>query len=188
MKQVAYVTGNTLKFTIAKKALEGTGIDLVQEKLETPEIQSENGEEVAAFSAKLASEKLSKPVIVSDFGIYIEALNGFPGPFIKYINHWLTSEDLLKLMEGKENRKIVEKDYLAYCEPGKESVVFASENFGKMAHKTGKPQFRNFTIDQIFIPEGFDKVQSEIPEEQMIEYWNSGGIWKKLAQYLQTLN
>jgi len=78
------------------------------------------------------------------------------------------------------------KDYLAYCEPGKESVVFVSENYGKMAYKTGKPQFRNFTFDQIFIPEGFDKVQSEIPEDQMIEYWNSGRVWEKFAKYLIT--
>ena len=89
-------------------------------------------------------------------------------------------------MEGRENRKIVGKDYLAYCEPGKESVVFVSENYGKMAYKTGKPQFRNFTFDQIFIPEGFDKVQSEIPEDQMIEYWNSGRVWEKFAKYLIT--
>ena len=184
MKQIAYVTGNSLKFNVAKKALENSDIELIQEKLETPEIQSENGEEVAAFSAKWASEKLGKPVIVSDFGVYIEALNGFPGPFIKYINHWLTSEDIIRLMNGKENRKITERDYLAYCEPGTEPVVFVGENFGNITTKLGQIKYRGYTLDQIFIPDGFDRVQSEIPEEQMIEFWNSGKVWEKLTQYL----
>jgi len=184
MKQVVYVTGNPLKFNVAQKALENSNIELIQEKLDTPEIQSENGEEVAAYSAEWASEKLGRPVIVSDFGVYIEALNGFPGPFIKYINHWLSSEDIIRLMSGKENRKIIERDYLAYCEPGAEPVVFIGENFGTITTELGQKKYRGYTLDQIFTPEGFDKVQSEIPEEQMIEFWNRGKVWEKLSQYL----
>ena len=37
------------------------------------------------------------------------------------------------------------------------------------------------------VPEGFDKVQSEIPEEQMIAYWNTSKVWGKLACYLAKL-
>lgn len=45
MKQIHFVTGNSYKFQVAQKALEGTGIDLVQEILDTPEIQSTSVEE-----------------------------------------------------------------------------------------------------------------------------------------------
>jgi len=163
-----------------------TKIAQLQEKLDTPEIQSENGEEVASFSAKWASEKLGKPVIVSDFGVYIEALNGFPGPLIKYINHWFAPADLIKLMDGKDNRKVTERDYLAYCEPRTEPAVFIGETYGTIAYKTGKPQSGGYTFDQVFIPEGFDRTQSEIPKEQMIDYWNKSNVWKKLTQFLRT--
>ena len=60
-------------------------------------------------------EKLERPVIKSDVGYFIEALNGFPGPFLRYINDYLTSEEILKLMEDKENRTILLKECLNIC-------------------------------------------------------------------------
>lgn len=183
-KQITFITGNSYKFNIAKKALENSGIDLIQEKFETPEIQSENVEDVASYSAKWASDQLGKPVIVTDFGMYIEALKGFPGPFIKYVNHWLNSEDILKLMEGKDNRKCTAKDCLAYCKPGEDPKIFVEENIGIITTSLGKPLYRNFTIDQIYIPPGFEQVQSEIPDEQMLGFWSSSEIWHKLADYI----
>src|SRR3989344_556765 len=113
-KEIIFVTGNKYKFRVAQKSLMGSGFKLVQKKLETPEIQSDLVEEVSAFSAKWAANILKKPVVVSDGGCYIEALNGFPGPFIKYINKWLSAGDLLNLMKGKKNRRVFWRDCLAY--------------------------------------------------------------------------
>jgi hypothetical protein len=42
MNELIFATGNSLKFAIAKKALEDTNIVLVQRKMEIPEIQSED--------------------------------------------------------------------------------------------------------------------------------------------------
>lgn len=100
MKTITFVTGNPYKFEVAKKVIEKRGLILEKEKLETPEIQETDVVKIASYSAKWACEKLGKPAALTDVGWYIEALNGFPGPFIKYINQWLTSDDLLKLMSG----------------------------------------------------------------------------------------
>lgn len=86
MNSIFFITGNAYKFQIAQEALAGDGIELIQKELETPEIQSISIEEIASFSANWASNLLKESVIVSDAGYYIEAFNGFPGPFIKYIN------------------------------------------------------------------------------------------------------
>ncbi len=186
MKTITFVTGNSYKFDVAKKVLEKSGIKLVQEKLETPEIQSTDVTEIASFSAKWAAEKLGKPVALTDAGYYIEALNGFPGPFIKYTNQWLSSDDLLKLMEGKKNRKVVVKGCLAYCEPGKKPVTFTSQVsavISKKAVKTNKPG--STPINEVFIPEGYNKVETEISREEMVAFWAKVEIyWKKLANYL----
>lgn len=123
-KEIIFVTGNKYKFRVAQKSLVGGGFKPVQKKLETPEIQSDSVEEVSAFSAKWAADILKKSVAVSDGGCYIEALNGFPGPFIKYINKWLSAGDLLNLMKGKKNRRVFWRDCLAYCEPGKKPKTF----------------------------------------------------------------
>lgn len=187
MKTISFVTGNKHKLQVAQEVLGKRGIEVVQEKLETPEIQSTDVVEISSFSAKWAADKLGKPVVLTDAGYYIEALNGFPGPFIKYINKWLTSEDLLRLMDGKENRKVVVKVCLAYCEPGKEPVTFTGEIKAEIAKKAVKIVNGWATpINEIFIPEGYDKVESEIPREEMIKFWAKGeGYWGKLADYLE---
>lgn len=186
VKSLVFVTGNQYKFEIAKKALEPAGIEVSQEKLNTPEIQSMDVTEVAAYSAKWASKKLEKPVVVTDTGYYLDALNGFPGPFVKYVNKWLTAEDLLKLMEGKTNRKAEVRISMAYCEPNKDPVIFSTVSYGTIATKAGDKISNEFPIDQIFIPEGYNKVISEIPREKMAKYWvNKENYWKKLAEYFK---
>ena len=185
MKEIIYVTGNNLKFDVAKKKIAGFGFDLVQKKLETPEIQSMDVKEVASFSAKWASDKLRKAVAVTDAGFYIEALNGFPGPFIKYINKWLTAEGILNLMRGKEDRGVEVRACLGYCEPGEEPVAYTGVSKGRLALvPAGK---RTTPIDELFIPDGYDRPASEIPWEEMAKFWGEGadGTWKQLAEYLK---
>ena len=187
MKTIIFVTGNPYKFQIAQKVFEGKGIKIEQQKIETPEIQSADVREIAAFSAKWAAEKLKKPVALTDAGYYIKALNGFPGPFIKYINNWLTSNDLLKIMEGREDRTVEVLACLAYCEPGEEPVIFESKISGKIAEKATKTDKPGSTpINEIFIPEGFDKVETEIPREEMVKFWAKvENYWEELANLLK---
>lgn len=190
MKTIIFVTGNSYKFQIAQKVLESRGLRVIQKKLATPEIQSTDVVEIASFSAKWAAGKLGKPVVLTDAGYYIEALNGFPGPFIKYINIWLTPQDLLKLMQGKKNRRVVVKTCLAYCEPGKEPITFLNKIAGTLSTKAIKTDKEGSTpINEIFIPQGYDKVETQISKEEMIKFWaRAETYWEKLADYLEKSN
>lgn len=186
MKSLVFVTGNQYKFEIGKKALGSFGIDVEQQKMETPELQSTDVSEVAAYSARWAAKKLRKPVVVTDTGYYIEALNGFPGPFIKYINKWLAAEDLIRLMEGKVNRTAEVKFGMAYCTPAQEPVTYLTKVKGTIATKAGEKIYNEYPIDQIFIPEGFNKVISEIPRKEIAQFWvNKENYWKELAEFLK---
>ncbi len=181
-KTLVYVTGNEIKFNVASKTFKNTGITLLQKKLDTPEIQSKSVQEVAKYSARWASEKLGKPVIVTDAGFFIEALNGFPGPFIKFINQWFSAEDYMNLMKGKTNRRIIIQDCLAYCSPNEEPIVFTGSYAGKLAIELSEKP--GTSIDRLFIPQGFNVPIAEIPEEQMLAYWSSGEIMSKFKEYI----
>lgn len=183
MKKVIYVTGNAYKFSAAQTALEGTDIELVQEDLDTPEIQSTDVKEVASFSAKWASTKLNQPVLLTDGGFYFKGLNGFPGPFIKFVNKWLKADDFLRLMEGVEDRTVEIIECLAYCEPGKEPTTFAATLKGKIALEKGQPG--NTSINEIFIADGFEKVESEADKESMTRFWAGFDYWKQFVGYLE---
>jgi XTP/dITP diphosphohydrolase len=178
-----YVTGNALKFRVAEQALQGSGIVLEQASLRTPEIQSEQVDEIARWSAVWASRKLGKPVVVMDAGFYIEALNGFPGPFIKFVNKWFSADDYLNLMMGKSDRSVSIHDCLAYCRPTLEPVSFCQLHRGHLATQPGRSP--GSSIDQLFIPEGFDLPISEIPPHEMLAYWSSATIWQELEAHLE---
>ncbi len=185
ISQLTYVTGNNFKFEVAKKAFAGSGIEITQTKMDLPEIQSESVEEIAGHSAKIAAQKLGMPVLVGDVGYSVEALSGFPGPFIKYMNKWLTVQDWLNLMQGKENRSMIIKEALAYCEPNSEPTVFTGSFNGLVALKAGPPG-KN-PVNQVWIPEGYNKVETEIPEGELVQGWiKTSGHWEKLIKYLKT--
>lgn len=184
MKTILFITGNSYKFQVAQKATENLDIKLIQYEMDTPEIQSKEVDEIASFSAQWVSDKLHKPVALTDAGYYIEALNGFPGPFIKYANDWLTADDFLRLMKGKKNRTVICKDCLAYCEPKKEPVTFVTISKGTIALSAGRKG--TTSINEIFIPDGYEKVESEIPKEKMVEFWNKNkDSWQRLDRFLK---
>jgi XTP/dITP diphosphohydrolase len=177
-----YVTGNSVKFDVALKTFANTGINLLQMKLETPEIQSKSVQEVAMYSARWASKQLNKPVIVTDAGFYIEALKGFPGPFIKYVNEWLSADDFVNLVKDKNNSSIIIQDCLAYCHPNSEPLAFTGTYRGRIATRPSSSE--GTSIEKVFIPEGFDMPISDIPAERMISYWSSGEIMSKFKKYI----
>ena len=165
---VTFVTGNKEKWDSAKKALENYPIELLQEKFETPEIQSRDVCEIAGYSAHYAAKNLGVPVIKTDCGYYITALNGFPGPFVKYFNQALTSEDILQLMKNKPNREIVVRECLAYAKPNRKPVLFFSE---VKSHLAEKAEGEGSPIDKLIIYEGFNKPQAACDYDKIVEYW-----------------
>lgn len=138
INSLIYVTSNAIKFRVAAQALQNSGISLQQKSLNTPEIQSSRVEEIAEWSAIWASQHLNQPVVVMDAGFYIAALNGFPGPFIKFVNEWFSAEDYLNLMQGKNNRRVTIRDCLAYCRPNGKPAIFCKLHQGELATKPGR--------------------------------------------------
>ena len=126
-RSIVYVTGNQSKIDTAQQYLIKKEITVTQEKVAIDEIQSENIEEVALDKAKKAYKALQKPLLVNDAGWIIPALNGFPGPFMKYMNKWLTAEDFLNLMKGKVDNTVILREVYVYSD-GKQSKIFAYDH------------------------------------------------------------
>ncbi len=58
--QVVMVTGNKGKWEVAKDIFKKYNVELFQEEMETPEIQSYDVEEVSKYSALYAASKIKK--------------------------------------------------------------------------------------------------------------------------------
>lgn len=184
-KKITYVTGNWAKIETAKKELEPLGYKVEQIKMDTPEIQADDVEEVAKYSAKWACEKLVIPVLKNDSGLFVKSLKGFPGVYTHYADDTIGEDGLLKLLEGIEDRDAYYKDTLAYCEPGKEPVTFSGLTKGKIAKS--KEGTYGWSWDFIFIPEGETKPMGCFPDEERWNFWDLS-CYKELAKYLENKN
>lgn len=184
-KEIIYVTGNWAKISSAKKTLGPLGYSVNNVKMDTPEIQADDVTDVAKYSAKWASEKLKCDVLKNDTGLFVEGLKGFPGVYTHYASDTIGEDGLLKLMEGMKNRKAYFKECLAYCEYGKEPVVF--EGITKGTIDTKKSGTYGWSWDFIFIPEGETKTLGTFSDDERFDFWSSDA-YKRLAEYLDSKN
>ena len=182
--KIVYVTGNWAKVKSAKNILEPLGIEVENVKMDTTEIQADTVEEIAAHSAKEASEILKCDVLKNDSGLFIDALNGFPGPYTHYVDDHLGEDAILKLLDGKDNRKACFIEAFAYCRYKEEPVVFKSITPGIIAKE--KSGTYGWSWDFIFIPDGKDKTLANFPDEERFLLWNTQA-YHDLVEYLKNL-
>ena len=85
MKTIYFITGNKGKLEEAKKKFSTVDINVVQKDLGYPEIQAETLEDVAKFGVEHIQKQFDRPFILEDAGLFIDALDGFPGVYSSYV-------------------------------------------------------------------------------------------------------
>ena len=88
---------------------------------------------------------------------------------------------MLKLLDGVSDRRASFIEAFAYCEYGKEPVVFKSLTRGRIA--TEKSGTYGWSWDFIFIPDGYDKTMGNYPDDERCFVWNTDA-YTELANYL----
>lgn len=124
--------------------IEIADVDLV-------EIQSLNLEDIITNKVKEAYKKLKKPVLVDDVGIFFDAWNGFPGPFIKFLYQSGGGELILKMLAGEKNRNVTIKAAAGFYD-GKKLLTCVVDVKGTVA--TEERGEDGWAFDFVFIPEG----------------------------------
>ncbi|MEN2998992.1 MAG: XTP/dITP diphosphatase [Acidilobaceae archaeon] len=159
MGKIAVVTTNLAKGEEARRILERLGVEAEVVEMEKLEVQSESLEEIALRAARAAFEVLRRPLLVDDSGLFVEALNGFPGPYSSYVYKKIGLRGILKLLQGEVNRSAYFKTALAFVSPEGEKV-FVGIVRGRIAEE---PRGRGgFGFDPIFVPEGHDRTFAEM--------------------------
>lgn len=184
MQSIIFSTGNSEKFDIARKACKSAGIDLLQSVLDIPEIQGEDPELIIRDKAQKAFDLLSKPVVVSDDSWNIPGLNGFPGAYMKSIDHWFTTEDFLNLTRPLKDRRIILIQMLAY-QDGTQQHVFRKEYVGTIVTEArgnyGKPVQKVISMpgdNSLTVAEVYDR--KEIEAERPVS-----ASWHQFIQWYQ---
>lgn len=174
---INFVTSNKGKYAEAR-AIFG---DLIQKDIGYIEIQADTLEEVAAYGMKEVAARLDGPVMLEDAGLFVEALQGFPGVYSAYVQKTIGNAGILRLMEGMERRSAYFKSVVAYAEPGEEPVMFTGEVHGQIGfEERGR---KGFGYDPIFYVGRTSLGEMEIEEKNRISH--RAASMKALKRWLE---
>ncbi len=177
MEKIIYLTTNQGKMNEANEFFikkYGIQLEIMKPDFEVLEIQADDCKKVAAFSAEYAANKLNKPVLKSDTGLYIDALGGLPGPYNHYFDKQIGIKKFLELLKNESNRKARIEHCFAFCQPGQKPIVFTGGGTGKIAYEAKGESGR--WHDKFFIPDGEKMTLSELREldyEKESSYWGN---------------
>jgi len=183
MKGLFFITSNKGKAVESKELFSKSGIDVVQKNLGYPEIKANTLDEVAFFGAEFVKNKIDQPFFLEDAGLFIDALNGFPGVYSAYVFHSIGCKGILKLMKDVENRNATFRSVIAYCETGKEPVIIIGECKGAISEKEiGK---NGFGYDPIFIPKGQKRTFAQMETDEKNKFSHRGKSLHKLLDFFK---
>jgi XTP/dITP diphosphohydrolase len=181
--KVAYfVTSNIHKFQEARRVLSEYKIATAKLKVEAVEIQDDNIENIAKASVLDAVKNCGLPVFVEDAGLFIEALNGFPGPYSRYVYDTVGVNGILKLMKNIEDRGAYFMSVIAFGSPEEQPVCFVGRVEGKISLR--KRGTAGFGYDPIFKPlKGDGRTFAEMTTAQKNRFSHRAGALREFAEW-----
>lgn len=186
---IFFATNNINKFNEARKVLGEYGIAVGMLRVKSLEVQSDSLEEIARASVKDAFKRCHLPIIVEDAGLFVEALNGFPGPYAAYVYKTIGNKGLLKLMRDTENRKAWFQSVIAYLSAKIESpICFDGEVAGEIVEEERrKDRESGFGFDPIFKPANSTRTFAEMDTAEKNRHSHRARALRKFAEWYRKL-
>jgi len=187
-KIVFFATGNINKFNEARSILSPYGFAVAMLRVKGDEIQSDSLKEIAQKSVINAFNRTHLPIFVEDAGLFIDALNGFPGPYAAYVFKVLHNSGILRLMENMADRHAKFQSFIAFCDQRLcEPQCFSGESNGEITTTERKLEGKSaFGFDPIFHPVGSTKSFAEMTIEEKNGCSHRAMAIRKFAEWYKT--
>jgi XTP/dITP diphosphohydrolase len=186
-KVVIFATSNVHKFNEAKSILGSFGLAVAMLRVKGEEIQSDSLQEIAEAAVTNAFRRTGIPIFVEDAGLFIEALDGFPGPYAAYAYKTIHNSGILKLMENAKDREAKFQSVIAYLdETLREPQVFEGSAEGKITETERKTAGEAaFGFDPIFQPVGSQMTFAEMSVEEKNCFSHRAKALRKFVEWYQ---
>jgi inosine triphosphate pyrophosphatase len=179
-KHLNFITGNKNKLAEVQAILSGV-IDLRNQNLDLVEIQG-TVEEVTRDKCRRAAEAINGPVLVEDTCLCFKAMNGLPGPYIKWFMQSLGPQHLHKLLSGFDDKSAQAVCTFGYSEgPGHEPILFQGRTDGKLVESRGSTVFG---WDSCFEYPPTGKTYAEMEKSEKNAISHRGKALEKLKEWL----
>ena len=165
--ELFFVSSNENKFQEAERILSNSGVQINLFKTTLEEIQSNNLNDIAEQKAINAYDLIQKPVIIEDDGLFIDSLNGVPGPYSSYVYDTIGNNGIMNLLENSQVRDAKFVSIIAYCSDVNDVKLFESSIPGKISSIIEKG---GWGYDPIFIPDGESKTYANVSDKDKFSH------------------
>ena len=184
IQNITFVTSNQKKVDEVKSILKGVQISMLskEQTIELPEIQ-DTIEEISKNKCLYAVNKIQRPCIVEDTGLYFNALNGLPGPYIKHFLDGCKNEGLWKMLQAFDDKSAYAVCAVSFTiGPDQPVHTFVGISQGKIVEPRGPT---SFGWDPIFEPKEFPgKTFAEMTSSDKNRFSHCRRAFDKLKQFL----
>ncbi|KAI0019620.1 putative ham1 family protein [Xylariomycetidae sp. FL0641] len=164
---INFITGNANKLAEVQAILEPAGIRVTNEALDLPEVQGEL-DAVTRAKCRVAADRVRGPVLVEDTCLCFDALNGLPGPYIKWFMASIGHAGLNNLLAAYDDKSAQAVATFGFSAgPGQEVLLFQGRTPGKIVPARGPA---NFGWDPIFEYEGQTYAEMDKAEKNKISH------------------
>ena len=167
LSELFFASSNEHKFQEAERILANLGMQINLFKTTLEEIQSNNLNDIAEKKAIYAYDLIQKPVIIEDDGLFIDSLNGFPGPYSSYVYDTIGNKGIMDLLENSKVRDAKFVSIIAYCDSDCDVKLFESSIPGKISSIIEKG---GWGYDPIFIPDGESKTYANVSDKDKFSH------------------
>ena len=160
--RLRFLSGNPHKIAEVTAILSPGGFQVVAVEKKLDEIQSGDLELLVRDKCIKAFRMIGRPVFVEHTGLYMEALNGFPGGLTQIFWDTLGADRVATLFALQDEGRAVARTRIGYCD-GRCVHQFEGEVGGTLAPE---PRGDRSQWDCVFIPEGSDETLAEMGERK----------------------
>ncbi|MCG8462063.1 MAG: non-canonical purine NTP pyrophosphatase [Holophagales bacterium] len=173
------VTGNPSKAREAERIL---GYRPETRDVDLPEIQSLDLREVLRAKAEEAWSRLGRPIVVEETGLELSAMNGFPGPLVKWMLEAVGPEGIARAAHGLGDPEVRAVCALAYFD-GRQYRVGEGVTAGTLVLEPRGEH--GFGWDPVFVPEdGGGLTYAELAPSEKDRLGHRGKAWRAFARML----
>lgn len=178
---VTFASTNQNKFLEVQSILSTFDIAVQFAHVSLVEIQSDSLEDIAREKAKSAFAELQRPVMVEDDGLFIESLNGFPGPYSSFVFRTIGNKGILKLLSGTGQRSASFRSLIVYHD-GQDTSISEGTVKGRISKEITEG---GWGYDPIFVPSGSELTFAQLKDRKK-EYSHRSAALEKFAHWISS--
>ncbi|CAM9931268.1 unnamed protein product [Chrysoparadoxa australica] len=190
--EFTFVTGNERKMREVSEIVAKWGdASMSIRSIDLPELQGDDPLHISQEKARLASQYVNGPTVVEDVSLCFGALNGLPGPYIKWFSKSIGNQGLYSMLAAHTDKSAMALCALTFMEsPNHDPVTvrpktptFCGVTRGKVCDP-GTKEAGGW--DNMFIPTGHEVTFAEMGIERKNLISHRANALQKFGDYIRS--